>query len=336
MRRVGRRNDDEAGGGDGFAHDDPVVDEALEWFARRRNTSLDAATQAAFARWLAASHRHAEEYARLEALWGSTAFLRAAETLRPAPAARGIPAAARAPRRWTVRALAAAAVILVAIGAWQGPALVLRWQADYRTETGDRREVRLPDGSSMLLDTASAVAIDFRDGRRQVTLLQGAAFFDVTHDPAHPFRVAGRFGETEVRGTAFAVRTDPAEDRVILERGHVRVSRLADRADRADLGAGQMVVASRDALSAVAAVDLGSRLAWREGRIVFADQPLSRVLDELRRYYRGTVFVADDRINRLIVTGNYRLDHVEGAIRTLADAAGVTMNRLPGGFIILR
>ena len=335
MRRVGRQNDDEAGAGDGFVHEDPVVDEALDWFARLRNTPPDATMRASFAHWRALSPRHAEEFDRLEALWGSAPFLRAAETLRPAPTARGIPAA-RAPRRWTVRALAAAAIVLVAVGAWQGPSRVLRWQADYFTETGDRREVRLPDGSSMLLDTASAVAIDFRDGRREVTLLQGAAFFDVTHDPAHPFRVAGRFGETEVRGTAFSVRTDSAEDRVILERGHVRVSRLADRADRVDLGAGQMVVASRDALSAVAAVDLGSRLAWREGRIVFADQPLSRVLDELRRYYRGKVFVVDDRINRLIVTGNYRLDHVEGAIRTLADAAGVTMNRLPGGFIILR
>ncbi len=39
---------------------------------------------------------------------------------------------------------------------------------------------------------------------------------------------------------------------------------------------------------------------------------------------------------QLVVTGNYRLDDVEAAIRTLADAASVTMNRLPGGIIILR
>jgi transmembrane sensor len=36
------------------------------------------------------------------------------------------------------------------------------------------------------------------------------------------------------------------------------------------------------------------------------------------------------------VSGNYRLDNIEGAIRTLADASGVEMTRIPGGFIILR
>lgn len=60
------------------------------------------------------------------------------------------------------------------------------------------------------------------------------------------------------------------------------------------------------------------------------------MLNELRRYYKPPVIVADNRVSRLIVTGNYRLDNIEGAIRTLADAAGVTMDRLPGGLIILR
>ncbi len=70
--------------------------------------------------------------------------------------------------------------------------------------------------------------------------------------------------------------------------------------------------------------------------LFFENQPLGTVLNELRRYYVGTIIVANSRIGRLIVTGNYRLDRIEGAIRSLADAAGVGMARIPGGIIILR
>ncbi|MFH1558585.1 MAG: FecR family protein [Pseudomonadota bacterium] len=320
-----------------FTHDDPVVDEALEWFARLRNVTPDPATRAAFERWLSQSPRHAQEYRDIEAMWGAPSFRKAVESL---PVGDRLPRARRRSNgpaaRWTMRVAAAAAVLLIAVGAWQYPTLILRWQADYLTATGDRTTVQLPDGSSMMLDTASAVSIDFKNGKRQVTLLEGEAFFDVRHDVDHPFRVTGHFGEVEVRGTAFAVRTDSEEDRVILERGRVNVSRLANPVDQVDLAPGQMVVATAATLSAVTSTDPETALAWRDGRIIFEDQPLSRVLNELRRYYTGTVIVADSRVSQLIVTGNYRLDDVEGAIRTLADAAGVTMNRLPGGIIILR
>jgi len=340
MARVGRGKGDGEGAEGGFTHDDPLVDEALEWFICLRNGSPDAETRLAFERWRAQSPRHDEEYRNLEAMWDAPSFRKAAESLPigarlPVAAGHGRRADGPAPR-WTMRAAAAAAILLIAIGAWQYPAIMLRWQADYMTATGDRSTVKLPDGSTMTLDTASAVSIDFENGRRRVTLLEGEVFFDVRHDADHPFRVTGHFGEVEVRGTAFAVRADSEEDRVILERGRVNVSRLSDPADQADLEPGQVVLATARTLSTVTAADPGTALAWREGRVIFEDQPLSRVLNELRRYYAGTVIVADSRVNGLVVTGNYRLDDVEGAIRTLADAAGVTMNRLPGGIIILR
>lgn len=340
MRRVEREKDDETALPGAFGHDDRSVDEALEWFVRLRDGSSDATTRAEFALWRAQSPRHAEEYGRLETLWGSAPFRQATEALRPA-SSRGAFAGARRlvarfSAQWATQVAAAAVIALIAVGAWRLPALMLRWQADYLTDTGDRRTVELPDGSTMILDTASAVAVDFHGGRRRVRLLQGEAFFDVKRDPTHPFRVTGRFGETEVRGTAFSMRADAEEERIILERGLVTVSLLSDDADRVDLAPNQMVVAKKDALSSVTPVDPRIRLAWRDGRIIFENQPFSRVLAELRRYYKRSVFVADERVDHLVVTGNYRLDDVEGAIRTLADAAGLTVYRLPVGIVILR
>lgn len=334
---LGRDNRDTPGAS--TSHPDPIVDEALEWLAIQQNAPLDPATRRRFEDWLAQSPRHAEEFRSLEAMWGSAALRDAARTM---PAASPIRLdERRAPRqpsgsRWTSRVAAAAAVLLIAVGAWQGPGLILRWRADFTTAPGERATFSLPDGSTMLLNTASAVSVDFKDGRRRVTLLDGEAFFDVRHDAARPFKVSGHFGEVEVKGTAFAVRTDSREDTVVLERGRVEVSRLADSRDHVDLKPGEAVTATATALSGVARRDPAELLAWRDGRIIFENQPLSRVLGELRRYYNGTVIVVDRRVADLLVTGNYRLDDVPGAIRTLADASGVTMNRLPGGIIILR
>ncbi|WP_319797328.1 FecR family protein [Nitrobacter sp.] len=326
--------------GEAFAYPDPVVDEALEWLIRRQNAPLEQAEQQQFQEWLLRSPRHSEEFRYLEAMWGSPELRKAAKGLPAATRGlmdrRRLLPSAHHPRARSLRGVAAAAILMIAIGAWQYPALMLRWRADYITATGGREQVSLPDGSMMLLNTASAVSIDFTNGQRRVTILEGEAFFDVRPDPAHPFRVAGHFGETEVKGTAFAVRTESDQDTVVLERGRVEVSRLSDSGDHVELDPGEMVTATANALSAVARRDPLEILAWRDGRIIFENQRLSRVLDELRRYYDGTVIVADRRVGDFVVTGNYRLDDVPGAIRTLADAAGATMTRLPGGIILLR
>lgn len=322
-----------------YAHDDPVVDAALEWFTRLRNVEPDALTRQKFDAWLAEHPRNEKEFRTLEEIWGSKPFISAVTSLdTPQLGAYVSEQSRRKPSSGWMRAgmSAAAAIVLVALGAWQLPNILLTWQADYITATGGHSTVTLPDGSTMVLNTASAVAIDFEGGRRSVRLLQGEAFFDVLRDPDHPFRVAGGYGAVEVKGTAFAVRTDENETEVVLERGLVEVTCLCDRGGQAQLHPGQSVIATPQALSSVRDTDAKRQLAWRDGRISFEGVPLGAVLAELRRYYGGNIFVADSRVNRLVVTGNYRLDNIEGAIRTLADAAGVSMTRIPGGIIILR
>ena len=188
----------------------------------------------------------------------------------------------------------------------------------------------------MKLNTASAAALDFEDGRRRVRLLRGEAYFDVRHDDAHPFVVTAQFSETVDIGTAFSIRRGEAGDSIVLEEGLVDVSRLSRPEDRARLDPGEMIIAGEDSLSPVGDADLGRALAWLDGRIVFREQSFSTALAALRRHYDGPVIVADGRVKNLLVSGNYDLDQPEAAIRTLAAAAGVSVTRLPAGILILR
>lgn len=330
--RFGDRHEREAD----FVHDDPIVDAALGWFTRLQAGGMDASLRARFEDWLKQDSRHEQEFRALKDIWGSNAFEQAVAGLDTFDAAAKTQAGGDRRRHWPIKAIAVAASILVAAGAWQVPSMVLTWQADYITAPGEQSVVALADGSRMILNTDTAVAVDFESGRRSVRLLKGEAFFDVLHDAGHPFQVAGEYGEVEVKGTAFSVRTDEAETAVVLERGRVDVTCLCSAGGEAQLQPGQTVTASATALSQIVNVDAGRALAWRDGRVSFDAMPLGKVVAELGRYYRGRVFVVSSRAERLVVSGNYRLDNIEGAFRSLADVAGIKMTRIPGGVIILR
>lgn len=337
MALVGRKRFDDRHEQDAdFIHDDPIVDAALDWFTRLQTGKSDADLRARFEDWLKQDARHEHEFRALKDMWGSKAFEQAVAGLDTFNAAAKTQAGEGRRRRWPLKAMAAAASILVVAGALQLPGMMLAWRADYITAPGEQSVVALADGSRMIMNTDSAVAVNFESGRRSVRLLKGEAFFDVLHDADHPFQVVGEHGEVEVKGTAFSVRTDEVETAVVLERGRVDVTCLCRGGDKAQLQPGQTVTASTAMLSEVVNVDAGRALAWRDGRISFDDAPLGKVVAELGRYYRGRVFVMSDRAEQLVVSGNYRLDNIEGAFRSLADAAGIKMTRIPGGVIILR
>ncbi|MGV6875279.1 FecR family protein [Pseudochelatococcus sp. B33] len=329
-----RREDPKEGGG--YRHPDPVTDEALDWFMRLQEDT-DAGTIAEFENWQRGDPRRVEAFERLARMHAMPVLRKA--TLMDAErlgVRTDYPVPPRHHRRWVPAVSAIAAVLLIVVAWHQYPALVLHLQSDYLTATGERETIQLPDGSSVMLNTASAIAIDFGGSRRRVTLLNGEAFFDVRHDEARPFAVAAHFSEVEVKGTAFGVRTDSAEDVVLLERGSVEVSGTGQGAEFAVLAPGQMIVATAAGLSAVREADPSRSLAWREGRIVFHDRPFRNALSDLRRYYRGSVMVVTDGFADRTVSGNYRIDDPEAAIRTLAASVGASVTRLPGGILILR
>ncbi|WP_051664121.1 FecR family protein [Dyadobacter crusticola] len=91
----------------------------------------------------------------------------------------------------------------------------------------DRQLIHLPDGSTVLLNNGGELTYsqeNFGKAGREVTL-SGEGFFDVKHDPAHPFVVHTGKVTTTVLGTAFNVTASRSEQqvKVTVTRGRVRV-----------------------------------------------------------------------------------------------------------------
>lgn len=315
--------------------DAPFAGEALDWFVRLQAAQGDPVTARAFRAWMEGDRRRAAAFEKVAEMWGAPEFLLATQNVAKAT---GFSAPQQKPRRrsLTKKAAAGATAVVLAFGLARLPELSLWLRADHVTAAGEQRVIPLPDGSTMTLNTGTAVALDFSKGRRGVRVLEGEAYFDVRPEPDRPFQVVGQFGQVIVKGTAFSLKIEHDEDNVVLSRGAVDVARLAQSRDHAVLAPGQTVSVTAAAILPVRRVDADRSLAWLEGRISFYDQPFGQVLNDLRRYYPGRIYVVHRRIEQVAVSGNYKLDQPALVIHSLAEAAGATVTTLPGGFLILR
>ncbi|MCQ8117318.1 FecR family protein [Methylomonas rosea] len=290
-----------------------IQDQALAWFARLQDSKTGAADKAEFADWLAANPAHQTAYDRVVRLWQSPALnaalsQHAAIPLKPAP------------RRSTTPRWAAAACVLLLSG-WFLAATdwLLRWQADIATVTGEQRRVTLADGSTLILNTDSAVKLNYAGERRGVTLLSGEAFFEVKPDKNRPFIVTTAQGTVKVVGTRFSVKTGEAT-RVDVESGIVICS--AEQGQNRQLSVGQHTEIHTQSVAEISAIDTGKTFAWLKGRLIFQDKTLSDVITELDRYHPGAIVIADAKLAQTRITGNFKLDDTNALIRTLADIAG--------------
>lgn len=313
-------------------------EEALDWLVR---VGFGTARPDEFAAWRARSPAHEQAARSAEALWrdiGHTAtaaeFSRR-EAVRSRPQSLPAGGMRRGPDRRPGRlgrraamtgAMAASAAALVAASGLFGPLAGLT--ADHATRPGERREVSLPDGSVVVLNTSTALSVRFTAAERRIVLTTGEAFFAVAKDPDRPFVVAARGGETRAIGTAFAVRTDGDEVRVTVSEGIVEVTAAAGGPVRllAGQGAGYGGAVGKPVPQRV---NEAVATAWRRGKLIFNQRPLVEVAAEISRYRSGRVVVANPELERLPVTGVFELDDQDAMLRAIEQALPVRVLQLP-------
>lgn len=87
------------------------------------------------------------------------------------------------------------------------------------------QEIRLADGSTVLLNKNSHLDYPAKfTGKTREVYLTGEAYFDIKHDPLHPFLVHSGQITTRVLGTAFNIKSESSLIQVTVTRGKVKVS----------------------------------------------------------------------------------------------------------------
>jgi transmembrane sensor len=91
-----------------------------------------------------------------------------------------------------VSALALTTVLIATTRGWSqsGPQHALaRSESLFQTRTGERKRIKLPDGSAILMNEHARLYVSYISATREVSLLRGEATFEVREDPKRAFIV---------------------------------------------------------------------------------------------------------------------------------------------------
>ena len=334
---------------------DPIYQQAAEWFVELQAADPTPERIGEWQRWFAADERHRMAYDEIESLWCAVDEIDAAiwpsaqevssdtydgeqlvsswrtqtqsASQETAPATRADNESPR--RRFGFVSLfaMAAAIAIVAIGVSLIPRI--KNQSDpsavvVSTTAGERRTVRLADGSVVTVSGLSKIAADFTEHSRSVRLESGEAYFTVAKDPTRPFKVhAGTMTFTAV-GTAFNVRRTSDEVVIAVAEGIVDVGTPEAETGTnvaARLTAGhQLTIENVGAAIARSTVDADVVGSWRSGTLHYVDEPLSSIVNDIRRYSALDIEIADPSLEQLRITGTVFEHDVDNWLRTLEAA----------------
>jgi transmembrane sensor len=374
-----------------------IEQQAAAWLAKRDSGSLSESDEACLKAWIEEATAHRIAYLRLEMVWKETQRLKsvaaglptgfgeknnwtlpffdprqlmaAADPKMSMSAADELDAAAfpllpaagesglRASGSVRGRVWAAAAAVVLSIGAaCLGYGLLTGGQ--YATQVGVVTSVPLADGSSMILNTASKVRVDLNPQERRVDLTRGEAYFDVVKDPERPFVVTAGDKRITAIGTAFSVKRENGELRVVVTEGKVLLQYIdapkatqhlsAGTGERRGvreitqstspssqsrgiegevllLAAGTIARTQKDTVLVQKATPPLTEevLSWRTGYLMFRDTPLQEAIEQFNQYNARKLVTNDPELARIPLTGKFKATNYPAFVRLLEEGYAI-------------
>ncbi|MEP1895709.1 MAG: FecR domain-containing protein [Alloalcanivorax venustensis] len=208
------------------------------------------------------------------------------------------------------------------------------WTADHRT-AGEIRTLTLSDGSQVVLNSHSAIDLDYSDATRTVELVRGELLATVAKAPDRPFRVITRDLTATALGTEYSVRQEDGFTRVAVQESKVSVT-PSNGGDDLALSAGQQADLNRNGVIARKATP-SQRPDWADGRLAFSNAPLTEVVERLARHRPG-LLTLDDALAQSSrrFTGVLPANDSDAALALLADTLNLEVRYLTPWYVTVR
>lgn len=302
--------------------------EARAWLLTLTSGRATESDAQAFREWLRADPRRQAAFAAQKRLWrdvGPAVQAVAAEGARN----RARKSLSTGRRAFLGGALAASATYLAfkpPLGLWPGLDTL---GADYRTAAGEQRRVSLGDALDVQMNTLTRINVSGSGDGAVIELADGEA--EIRSGPAVAVVVAGN-GHITAKDAVFNVRYIGGQARLCCLSGVVR---LAHEQGVFDVVANRELRYDDRRVMPPVQVDPAIVTAWRQGWLVFDQQPLAQVVDELNRYRRGRLVLMNEQLGKRLVQARFSLAQVADAERLIRDAYGAHVTRLPAGVVLL-
>ena len=300
--------------------------QAARWQAEMEEPSSSAQVEA-FEEWLKADPAHLAAYRESVAVAETGARLPSMSHYLQQPAL--------VVRRYRP-AFAIAAMAVLVLGLWG----LIRDPAPAYAAVTNRgqatRIVALSDGSIVQLDTATMLEVAVAPTVHHIRMSSGRARFIVRLSSGTPLRVTASAGEV--------TSADGVFDVVVADDG-VRVWVISGSADVAVSTSGEIPpphsLISGQGLFMQAGTAAGIPIeqpdtTWPEAHVAFDQTPLASVLRTANRSDKPKIFVANDAIGELRVTGVMDVRDTRKLARKLAAALGLDLTEKDGELLLSR
>lgn len=204
---------------------------------------------------------------------------------------------------------------------------------------GIRKEIKLPDGTIVQLNSDSKLSydLDMQNRDQRDVSLTGEAFFKVAHDKKRPFIVKTNKVAIKVLGTEFNVKDYPGdrESETTLIKGSIELT-INDRSDQKFLlkpseklalvknnkKASERNSSSVLMIDNISPVKLGDQeyieeTSWTENKFVFENESFEDLIPKLERWYNVKIILNDPTIKSYRFTGIFIKENIIQALEAM-------------------
>jgi transmembrane sensor len=313
--------------------------EAAGWVLRFTSGDASRADLDALARWSAISPAHRRAFDEVSRTWQvlGSAERAGSPTLAAFQNRHGTHVAPRIDRRAVLGgafAASAAGAVYLAVR----PPFDLWWSwsertADYRTDTGERRQIALSEGVLVEMNTQTSIALRPAGGESgRIELIRGEAIISASPGADSPVTIMARDGRIVATDARFNVRHDLGSVCVTCLQGKLQVERMTTTLP---LSAGRQVVYSEKGIGVAVPVDASAVTAWQDGVVIFDGTPIVDVIAEINRYRRGKVVLLNAALGRERFNARFRIENIDRVVGQIEQVFGARATKLPGNIILL-
>jgi transmembrane sensor len=325
-----------------------IEEAAAQWITKIDRT-LSAAEEGDFKVWITSSATHYKTFMKMAEQWDRSESLR-----KFSPDLSGGQLVTR--KRPTYRGYAAAAcfflvIILSFVTYQQWPlstnvdAYRITYSQEFSTDTQSASEFQLPDGTRLKLNVRSKVTVSYSSKMRRVQLHEGELFVDVAHDLSRPLVVIVKDRFIKAVGTAFNVEFLNKESlEVIVTEGKVVFGLVSSATEvtsastaTTPLSSGQQAILGglKDIVSDKSAEEIKQALAWKQGALIFNEQTLKEVLNEMHRYNDYDFVLKNADMESIKVTGYFKANNLQQFLAAMENNFGIHHKIENGSQIVL-
>lgn len=192
--------------------------------------------------------------------------------------------------------------------------------AEIYAPPGTRTSFVLPDGSKGWLNSETKLRYPLNFKHNRHLSLVGEAYFEVTKNKNLPLTVTTSNLDVKVLGTTFSISALAGENTtdVILEEGSVEI-------DNPGIGLKTLLKPDQKLVfdnlkHEYQTISLNARQynAWKDGLLIFRNEPLADVFKRLSRWYNVKITITDDQIKRYKYRATFQNEPIEEVIRLIA------------------